>query len=96
MRIQIEFDDLPDELRKRRHGNLPFKVIQFDYWQVEGQSWRGNPIKRDGKRVNCGHEHKSEEACNKCLRRMKKEKPGKCHQYTIRNIKGYLLGYKNG
>jgi hypothetical protein len=94
MKRQVAIKDCPAEIVKPRRGELPYKVIQFDYWEVQGQSHRGRLIKRDGKAIKCGHEHKSKEACQKCLDKMKKEKHGNCQYYAIENVRGYLVGYK--
>ena len=90
----IPVSELPADICTRRHGQLPTDAKKFDYWQVCGISWRGNYIKRDGKRVTCGHEHKTAEACEKCLKKMKAERPGKCPTYRVQHIEGYLVGYK--
>ena len=66
----ISVSDLPAEICTPKHGKLPFHAKKFDYWQACGLSWKGNYIKRDGKRVTCGHQHKSKEACERCLVRM--------------------------
>lgn len=51
------------------------------FWQVVGSSWKGNTSKRDGNIVSCGHKHKSEAGCRKCLETMKRDRPGKCQTY---------------
>lgn len=89
----ISVSELPAECRKLRHGKPPTWAQEIDYWEVRGQSWAGRPTKRDGKRVNCGHKHKSEEACQKCLKRMKKEKPGNCQVYRVEHVQGYRIAY---
>lgn len=90
----VPVSSLPEECRKPRRGKPPCAAKSFSYWQVCGLSWKGNYIKRDGKRVTCGHEHKSAEACNKCLAKMKKEKPGNCPTYRVQHIEGYLVAYR--
>lgn len=90
----IPVSQLPKECRKRRKGVAPTYAKSFNYWEVQGQSWAMNPTKRDGKRIKCGHHHKSREGCERCLTKMKKERPGKCQQYRAVHVEGYMVGYK--
>ena len=60
-----------------------------DYWEAVGCSWRGNQTKRDGKRVSCGHKHRSEQAAEKCVQKMKKTRPGNCQTYRANHY--YLV-----
>lgn len=89
----ISVSSLPQSCRKRINGKLPVKAKTFEYWQVQGMSWRGKVTKRDGKRITCGHEHKSRDNCKKCEKKMRKERPGNCQCYNATYVKGYMIGY---
>jgi hypothetical protein len=92
----ILVSDLPAECRKSFRGSPPVDAKSLDYWEVQGMSWAGNPTKRDGKRINCGHKHESQKACAQCVINMRKERPGKCQVYRAVRVQGYLVGYKIG
>jgi hypothetical protein len=92
----IPVSELPADFRKHRRGSLPVDAKSFDYWEVQGMSWAGNPTKRAGKWINCGHEHESQKACDQCVISMRKERPGKCQVYRTVRVQGYLVGYKIG
>jgi len=51
-----------------------------------GCSWQGNLTKRDGKLVTCGHKHLSHETAKKCLRRMRRSRPGNCQNYITQKV----------
>jgi len=72
----------------------PCSAQIIDYWEVQGQSWAGRVTKRNGERVVCGHKYKNQEACQRCLRKMQKEKPGNCQKYRVEHVQGYRVGYK--
>ena len=90
----IPVSELPVDCCKPRRGSPPVDAKQFDYWEVQGMSWAGNPTKRDGKRIKCGHEHENQKECAQCVINMRKERPGKCQVYRAVRVQGYLVGYK--
>lgn len=58
----------------------------MEWWEVQGCSWKGNIVKRDGKPVRCGHRHKTERDCEKCIKKMRAERPGHCQNYRSFHI----------
>lgn len=85
--------DVPDGVPMSSHGKQLVRISRLDYWQVEGQSRMGKAMKRDGKRVVCGHKHRSKKACLSCLKRLRKERPGKCQMYNIQHFQGFRCLY---
>ena len=70
------------------------RVKNKSYWESIGCSHWGRETKRDGKRVVCGHEHKTESAARKCQVKMQREKPGNCQSYTTRQRVLQICMYK--
>lgn len=56
------------------------------FYAVFGQSWKGRTTKRNGKTVECGHKHKRREAAEKCAKRMRLSRPGKCQDYQVASL----------
>lgn len=56
------------------------------YWEVVGCSWAGRTTKREGKRITCGHKHKSYETAKPCVAKMRKARPGNCQTYQAIEI----------
>lgn len=92
----VPLSSIPPECRKRHKGVPPSHAKSIDHWEVQGQSIWGKHMKRDGKFITCGHRHKSEKACEKCLKRLRKERPGKCQTYRIAHVEGFCVVYKLG
>lgn len=78
----------------QRPGWKMMEVVELDYWHAEGQSRYGKQTKRDGQRVQCGHQHKSEAAAEACARRMEKDDVGHCQRYAASHFQGYAICYK--
>ena len=55
-------------------------------FRVFGTSWAGRLTKRDGETVQCGHNHKNRGTAAGCLKRMRRERPGKCQDYRIEEL----------
>lgn len=58
---------------------------------VEGCSRLGNTTKRDGKRVMCGHYHRSKIAARKCAKKMRISRPGNCQDYRVVEIHRFRI-----
>jgi len=56
------------------------------YWIVEGVSWAGKPVKRNGRRVTCGHKHLTADNARACLRDVRQDRPGNCQSYAVAEI----------
>ena len=56
------------------------------HWEASGCSWAGRTTKRDGKAVRCGHKHRTAAAAEKCVKKMRKERPGNCQNYRTMQI----------
>ena len=64
------------------------------FWQAVGCSRKGNTSKRDGKIVDCGHQHKSRHSAQQCATQMEKERPGNCQRYKVTEFT--VLYFKKG
>lgn len=53
------------------------------YFRAFGCSRLGNPVKRDGERVSCGHRHKSRDAAQMCADQMQRAAYKKCRSYRV-------------
>lgn len=75
--------EAPEDLKRVMK---PGEIFVKSFWLAQGQSWKGNAVKRDGKRVECGHEHRTEMAAIKCAIKMWRHKPGNCQRYGVVQI----------
>ncbi len=68
------------------------KVRTVSVWIVGGVSWKGRTVLRDGRPVICGHRHRSKAAAGPCVKRMRRERPGKCQDYRAVNLFWLAIG----
>jgi len=53
---------------------------------AQGCSWAGKITHRNKKIVSCGHQHTSLKEAEKCVKKMRKERPGNCQDYRVFSI----------
>lgn len=58
---------------------------------ARGCSRKGNGVKRDGKYVECGHEHRTRAAAQKCVKKMRATKPGSCQDYRVAELHRFRI-----
>jgi hypothetical protein len=60
-----------------------------EFHEAFGCSWQGKTTLRDGHPIRCGHKHRTWQAAEKCAKKMRKNRPGKCQDY-----RSFLIVYR--
>lgn len=68
---------------KKRHRDLYVRISADAYFAACVCTDDGRPVKRNGKRITCGHKHRTRLAASRCVERMKRRKNILCRTVEV-------------